>query len=388
MDAHATIVIAARNASSTIERAVQSAIIQRNCPILLVDDFSSDDTVGRARSVAGSRLRVVRPTEHRSLGVTRQAGLDAVETPFAVWLDADDEFLPGRVERLVWALRRDNADLATDDIELFDGTSPLFLKHLPIPEFLKQRQPLARLFERNYLQGVGYIGFRTEFARKIGYDPELHGAEDVDFVLRSVAAGARFAFVDEPGYRLYAYPSSMSRRRENQLDMYRRCLLKHDYSSVYRLFQEAGHDRRVSAWALVSMALFRKEFQQALYYIAVAESLITDPLEILEPYGPCPLSERWRLAFFRGTTMLALNSLNDATVWLKEAEAAQPTAEGANNLGVAMAGQGKRAEARELFLRSLERFPEYSDAQANRDSETPSRITLHPLRREPSRTDY
>ena len=110
--------------------------------------------------------------------------------------------------------------------------------------------------------------------------------------------------------------------------------------------------------------------------------------EILEPSGPCPMPEGWRLSFFRGTTLLMLQSNKDSEFWLNQAERLQPTAEGANNLGVAMAREGKFAEAQELFVKSLERFPAYSDAQANRDSKAPHRITLHPLRREPSRTDY
>ena len=388
MDTLATIVIAARNTSGTVGRAVRSALLQENCPVVLIDDFSSDDTVARAREAGGARLEVVRPSEHHSLGLTRQTGLDAIETPFGVWLDSDDEFLPGRVKRLVGALEGENADLASDAIELFDGQSDRFLRHLTIPDFLKGHHPLARLFERNYLQGVGYLAFRTEFARNISYDPEFHGAEDVDFALRSVAAGARFCLLDEPGYRLFAYPSSMSRRRENQLGMYRLCLLKHDYDSVHRLFQQAGHDERVSAWGLVSMASFRQEFEKSLEFLSLAESFISDNDEVLEPSGPCPMPEAWRLAFFRGSAMLMLGQAGDAEGWLEQAERIQPTAEGANNLGVAKARLGKVQETGELFRRSLELFPDYSDAQANRDSENPSRITMHPLRNEPSRFEY
>src|SRR5262249_23220187 len=156
----------------------------------------------------------------------------------------------------------------------FDGASSRFLRRLPIPAFLKGPS-LARLFERNYLQGIGYVGFRTEFARGIGYDAQLHGAEDVDFGLRAIAAGARFSLINPTGYRLYAYPSSMSRRRENQLEMYRRSLLKHDYDAVSRLFRQAGWDSRVSLWGLASMALFRGDSARALEFVSAAESLMT-----------------------------------------------------------------------------------------------------------------
>jgi glycosyltransferase involved in cell wall biosynthesis len=388
LDALATIVIAARNASGTIERAVRSAVIQGNYPILLVDDFSTDGTAALALAAGDGHVRVVRPSHHQSLGLTRQTGLEAVATKFGVWLDSDDELLPGRVERLLTRLDRENGDLASDAIELFDGRSSRYLGQLVIPEFLKGHQPLARLFERNYLPGVGVLAFRTEFALRIGFDPEIHGTEDMDFALRSISAGARFCLVDEPGYRQFAYPSSASRHRENQLEMYRRCLLKHDYGSVQRLFQVAGYDERICAWALVSMSLFRREFEKTLELVSLSESLIKEPDEVLEPSGPCPLPESWRLAFFRGTTLLMLEQWQEAEFWLEQAEKIRPTAEGVNNLGVATYRQGRLPEAQESFLRSLDRFPDFSDAGANRHFPTPLRVTLHPLRREPVRNDY
>ena len=126
----------------------------------------------------------------------------------------------------------------------------------------------------------------------------------------------------------------------------------------------------------------------ALEFVSQAESLVSDSNEILEPSGPCPMPEGWRVAFFRGSAMLMTESWPQAEFWLDQAERLQPTAEGANNLGVVTARKGKRPQAQRLFMRSLDRFPEYSDARANRDAEMPSRITLHPLRREPTRGDY
>jgi glycosyltransferase involved in cell wall biosynthesis len=384
----ATVAIAARNASLTIERAIRSALLQENFPILMVDDFSSDDTAARAEKIGGGRLKIIRPTHHRSLGLTRQTALDAIATPFGVWLDADDELLPGRVERLVHTLVQENADLASDAMELFDGSAGTFLRYLTIPGFFKMHHPLARLFERNYLPGLGCLAFRTDFARKINYDATLDGAEDVDFALRSVAAGARFCLVDELGYRQYAYCSSVSRQRENQLEMYRRVLLKHDYESVRRLLEQAGHSPRVCFWALVSMALFRRDFEKAMEFVFLAESMLTDPTEILEPLGPCPMPEAWRVAFFRGSALLMQQSWKDAEFWLRHAETIQPVAESANNLGIAIAKQRGPDYARAFFTCALDRFPNYADAAANRDSKDPSRITFHPLRREPTRRDF
>jgi hypothetical protein len=73
---------------------------------------------------------------------------------------------------------------------------------------------------------------------------------------------------------------------------------------------------------------------------------------------------------------------------LTEAERLDSTAEGANNLGVALSRMGRRIEAGESWARALMRFPGYADSTGNGRGEEPLRITSHPLRRLPSRSDY
>lgn len=388
MTCSATILITARDAASTIERAVRSACLQGDCSILLIDDFSSDETVLLAHAVAGRRLKVVRPPAHTTLGIARQTGLTALDTPYGMWLDADDELLPGRLESFIEAMEYSSADIVTDGAELFDGPSGIFQAMLPIPGFLIGRSPLARLFERNYLPVTGGIGFRTEFARKIGYDPTLNGAEDYDFLLRATAANARYSLLASTGYRIYGYPQSLSRDIGNQRDMCSRALGKHRYEDVRDLYIQAGYDDRIAHWGLVSMAMYRKQYQAALEFLKRAEQLIADPDEVLEPDGPCPYPEGWRLAFFKATALLLLNRSAEAGRIFEQMNDMPPSPAVWNNFGVAKWRAGDKSGAELLFERSMQLFPGYSDARINLHSATPDRITTHPLRTQPARTDY
>jgi glycosyltransferase involved in cell wall biosynthesis len=383
----ATIVIAARNAAATIGRAIRSAAAQPDCAIVLVDDFSEDDTVAIARDEV-PHVAVVQPPCHGLLGLTRQVGLDAVTTPFGVWCDADDELLPGRVERLLRAMTTERADLAFDGVELVDGASGAFLRTWPIPLFLDEPPFLFRLFERNYLPGIGQVGFRTAFARQIGYDPALHGTEDSDFALRALAAGGRAALVHEIGYRMYTYPSSVSRQLERQREMYKRALVKHDYTDVRRMAVDAGAPQPTVAWILVSLAIFREEYSTALRLLDQAAIALDDPDGCADPGGPCSLPDGWRLAFHRGTLMLLMGDADGAIAALREAERRCPTPEGTNNLGVALASLGELAAARDCFACAVAANEAFVDARINLTAERPGRITTHPLRREPARTDY
>jgi glycosyltransferase involved in cell wall biosynthesis len=381
-----TVTIVARNAEATVARAVRSARAEHPSEILLVDDWSSDATVERARE-ADRSMRVIRPIEHRTLGLARQTGLDAVTTPFGVWLDADDEFLPGRVARLIGALQADRTDAATDSVELVDEAGGA-ARPVVIPAFLRRDPRLTRLFERNYLPAPGPIAFRTDSIRQLGYDVDLHGSEDVDLLLRSVARGTRWSLLDAIGYRQHSRAGSLSRDLRNQRDMYRRALLKHGYADIRALMLGAGWSSAVAAWALASAAIFRLDFEEADRFVMEAAERGERDETVIEPDGPCPLPEAWRYAFHRGTIALLRDRPSDAVAWLQRAEACRPTPEAANNLGMALWRDGRRNDSRAWFEEARRRRPGYVDALVNADALEPGRITTHPLRRDRSRDDY
>jgi len=170
--------------------------------------------------------------------------------------------------------------------------------------------------------------------------------------------------------------------------MVRRTLQKHGYQDVFELYLQSGYSERIAHWALVSMAIFREEFEQALEFLSVLEHLIEDPAEVMEPAGPVPFPEGWRLAFQRGTLLALTSRYRPAVADLELAEERRPSAEGANNLGVAYARTGKTPQSREAFGKALARFPGFLDAQLNLNGALPLRITSHPLRVHPARDDY
>jgi glycosyltransferase involved in cell wall biosynthesis len=382
-----TICVVARNAGATIARAVRSAVAERPASILIVDDRSEDATVQRALEAGGALVTVHRLELHRTVGFARQAALDAVRTPFGVWLDADDELLPGRCARLLASLNEHAADVAFDAAQVVPGNGG-DAAVASIPAFLHRPPGAVRLFERLYVPAPGAFGFRTWSVRQIGYDAALHGAEDADIVLRALAAGVRLSFVEAVGYRLHASPRSLSRDLANQRQMYARALRKHDYARVQRLFADHGARDEITLWALVSIAAFREEWPTALAFLELAARTMTDPAVVLEPDGPCPRPEGWRLAFHRGTFRLLLGSPHAAVASLEDARRYARTPEDLNNLGVALARLGDRARARACFEEALDLLPHYVDARVNVASVAPERVTTHPLRADPPRADY
>lgn len=79
---------------------------------ILIDDGSTDETGDLFERAAArdERFRALRLPRTRGLGAARNAGLELVTTPFVGFLDADDEFTPRALERMVGTLEHTGSD--------------------------------------------------------------------------------------------------------------------------------------------------------------------------------------------------------------------------------------------------------------------------------------
>lgn len=99
-----SVVIPAFRAMATLARAVRSVATQTAvpCELIVVDDGSADGTAEQARSLASHYsegwLRVLEQAENLGAGSARNAGWAVATGEFIAFLDADDYWLPGKIE--------------------------------------------------------------------------------------------------------------------------------------------------------------------------------------------------------------------------------------------------------------------------------------------------
>ena len=102
--AHATVsvVIPCFNQARYLRSAIESVLAQHYAPLecIVVDDGSTDETAGVAENLGVIVLR----QPNRGISEARNAGLAAVRGELVVFLDADDELLPGALAHGVAAL--------------------------------------------------------------------------------------------------------------------------------------------------------------------------------------------------------------------------------------------------------------------------------------------
>ena len=380
-----TVAICTRNSGSLLARAVRSALDQSH--VLIVDDYSTDgsiDTVVREFPT----VAIVRPTIKIGLGNARHTAVNATKTEWLAWLDADDEFLEGRVERLLAFANESAADIVFDSAELFDGSNAEFVCVTEIPAFLFQSAGLCSLFSRNWLPGSAWPLVRTSVAHSVGYNINLLAAEDLDFNLRSILARHKISLCSKVGYRQYSYSNSLSRNLAQQNSQVRDVLLGIDSLQVKRFLIDSGLRNLQIAVLMGTFYLRREDVSESLacFFDSVLDSNRVTKSEdaLLNAIGV----DYFDIIFFRGV-LLALQGYFARALEIFTSIARQVSrAEVYNNIGVCHANIGDKPTAAAYFQDALRIMPSYLDAQINVAEHSRFSLTRFPLRRTRSRSSY
>jgi hypothetical protein len=197
-----SVVIPAYQAAAFIGDAIESVLAQTLAPheIIVCDDGSTDDL---AAALAPYRDRiVVIEQENRGEAAAKNTGARAATGDFLAILDADDVFLPERLEALArLAAARPDLDLVTTDSYIVVNGRIVRRAYHDTFRFdvADQRRAILRT---NFLPFVAVR--RSAFLAVGGFDEALRNVPDWDCWLRMILGGARAGLVDRPlaEYRL------------------------------------------------------------------------------------------------------------------------------------------------------------------------------------------
>jgi glycosyltransferase involved in cell wall biosynthesis len=213
-----SVVIATYNYGRFLAGAVDSVLGQtyRALEVIVVDDGSTDDTPRIMRTYAGDpRVRYHR-AENRGPAAARNTGIRLGQAPLVAFLDADDRWLPRKLEQQVRLFKEDAAvGLAYARRLLMDEAGRWLAYEQPR---LYRGDVLAPLYRTNFICLSSAVVRRAALERSGLFDERIRtaSAEDYDLWLR-LARDVRFDYVDEP---LVAYRTGRSpevRRAEARL---------------------------------------------------------------------------------------------------------------------------------------------------------------------------
>lgn len=190
-----SVVIPTYNRQHTVCRAIDSVLAQSLQPleILVVDDGSTDQTVSIITERYRDRIHVIECDSNKGVSAARNLAIHHSRGDWLAFLDSDDEWLPGKLERQATQLQHSPHVLChTDEIWIRNGTRVNPMKkhtkrggnifHHCLPMCVVS--PSSVVIDKTVLIDAG------------GFDESLPACEDYDLWLK-LTAQAPVLYIDE-----------------------------------------------------------------------------------------------------------------------------------------------------------------------------------------------
>ena len=206
--ADVSVIVAAYQAAETVGRTLASIAAQTLKPfeVVVVDDDSTDGTFEAAQAygprMKGIRLRVVRMDANRGAGAARNRAIEESSGGTLAFLDADDEWLPEKLERSMAHLEGSDYCLVAHDYLTGEGKDAVH--HDCVKRFREGPNPFAALYRKGYIPSCSVVAPREKVIAAGGFDPGLRNAQDFDLWLAMMRDPAEeFLVFGEPLLRYH-----------------------------------------------------------------------------------------------------------------------------------------------------------------------------------------
>lgn len=189
-----SVIIPAYNAAQTIARAIESVRIQNMdaIEIIIVDDGSADDTyevaVGLKRP--DEIFHVLKMPKNGGVSAARNMGIRHAKGKFLAFLDADDIWLPGKLQQQVAAIKQDPSITLVSCNSKLISESGEHLKegHVNRPP-VEGDEAWKTLLIYNFLPTPTVLTYRHLVTQVGGFDETLAVGEDLDLWIRLAMLG-------------------------------------------------------------------------------------------------------------------------------------------------------------------------------------------------------
>ena len=281
MGASVSTIIAAYNAERTIRETLESALSQQydNHEIVVVNDGSTDSTSEILGSF-GDRIRVVTQA-NRGPAIARNVGVAHSTGKYIAFLDADDQWLPGKLQTMVAAIeQRPLASLAFSEFGFIDENGTEYRKSsigaLPSLEEILRERPFAGISMSEGIMTSTWVLPRASFNLAGGFSEKFgpKACED-NWLLVLLRDLGEFVYVPEKLtlYRVGQHSADMADKYGPGIAVFV-ALAKKQYGSKAKRLVRAAENLRCR-WLLTKIAhqIDRGERLGALYSLMQIGSL-------------------------------------------------------------------------------------------------------------------
>ena len=235
-----SVIIPAYNAEAFLARAIRSVEAQsfRDFEIVVVDDGSTDGTAELARGF--DSVRYVRES-HGGEAAARNRGLAEATGELVAFVDADDEWLPEKLDRQLEFMQQLGSSLSYTDSYLIRGEAArVRYSTLARPRHGEILSPLIDdWLDQAFILPTDVMASRALLQSVGGFEAGLPAPGHVDYGLwlKLAIRGTRFDYLDEPLALYYRGHPSVSSEAVEMVERYREALQY--FSATYEFPAEA-----------------------------------------------------------------------------------------------------------------------------------------------------
>jgi len=205
MNIAVSVVVPLFNGAKTIQRALDSVLDQGSgIEIIVIDDCSTDRGPDLVACRSDGVTRLVRMEQNGGPAAARNRGITEAQGEWIALLDADDVWMPGRLERVLPYFGR--CDVIADGLVGYDSAADRFTG-----SFFDRLSPGPLAFEEIIGKKRGGDTFDSGFLKpffkrsfidqhSIRYDTAIRQGEDWLFYVELALLGARIELIETFGY--------------------------------------------------------------------------------------------------------------------------------------------------------------------------------------------
>ena len=227
-----SVIMPAYQAAMSIERALESISKQTLKPneVIVVDDGSTDGTFDLAQNfrtkMIGIELKVIRQ-ENAGAGAARNNAIAHATAKYLAFLDADDEWLPTKIEKSVKRLHDSETLLVAHNMWTVHGESETLLDSASLFRTASS-SPYIGLYRRGFIATSTVVTHRQAIVDAGAFDDTLPVGQDFDLWLKLLQSpGTKFEIFDQPLTRYHISPNSITSQTEKRLLSTLRIALRH-----------------------------------------------------------------------------------------------------------------------------------------------------------------
>lgn len=207
-----SVIIPAYNAEKTIRRALESVLLQDYAPIeiIVVNDASRDGTAAVVESFGEPTIALINRPVNGGVSAAMNAGLRRARGEYVAFLDADDEWLPGKLHKQVALIS------ANPQMTFVSCGARWISRSGDVREETGMESPVVSsdlwrtLLAEACVAKPCVLARRTVFAQVGEFDETLPMAEDQDMWIRLASVGD-VGVVLEPLVHVHDTPNSLTK---------------------------------------------------------------------------------------------------------------------------------------------------------------------------------